>query len=105
MSKVVINVCYGGYSLSEEAILWLIEQGCEEARAEYAEMAGEWRSSYLFSPDRSNMWLVKVVEELAEKAGGMYTRLKVVDVPDDINWHIVEYDGWEHVAEDLRTWS
>jgi len=26
-------------------------------------------------------------------------------VPDDVKWHIHEYDGLEHVAEDHRTLS
>jgi hypothetical protein len=28
-----------------------------------------------------------------------------VDIPDDVNWYIEEYDGNEHVAERHRTWS
>jgi len=28
-----------------------------------------------------------------------------VEIPDDVKWHIHEYDGLEHVAEDHRTWS
>jgi len=31
--------------------------------------------------------------------------LKIVEVPDDANWYIAEYDGLEHVAERHRTWS
>jgi len=26
-------------------------------------------------------------------------------VPDDVKWHIAEFDGWEWVAEDHRTWE
>jgi hypothetical protein len=26
-------------------------------------------------------------------------------VPADAKWHVHEYDGLEHVAEDHRTWS
>ena len=36
---------------------------------------------------------------------GVYSDLKVVEIPDDINWYIEEYDGLEHVAERHRTWS
>ena len=32
-------------------------------------------------------------------------QLTIVDVPDEVKWHIHEYDGLEHVAEDHRTWS
>jgi hypothetical protein len=30
--------------------------------------------------------------------------LGIAIVPDDVKWHIEEYDGSEHVAEDHRTW-
>jgi hypothetical protein len=46
---------------------------------------------------------VEMVER--DDADGIYSELKVVDVPDDANWYIEEYDGMEHVAERHRTWS
>jgi hypothetical protein len=36
---------------------------------------------------------------------GQFSELKIVEVPDDVNWYIEEYDGMEHVAERHRTWS
>jgi hypothetical protein len=53
---------------------------------------------------RDDTTLVQVVEELGELANGRYTELKVVEVPDDVQWHIGEYDGWEWVAENHRKW-
>lgn len=49
--------------------------------------------------------LVAVVEELGAKANGRHAELKVVDIPDDVNWYIEEYDGQEWVAERHRTWE
>jgi hypothetical protein len=46
-----------------------------------------------------------MVEEGGTDVNGTYSDLKVVDVPDDVNWYIEEYDGMEHVAERHRTWS
>lgn len=55
--------------------------------------------------ERDDPVLVQVVEELGSKASGRHASLKIVDIPDDVKWHIHEYDGLEHVAEDHRTWS
>jgi hypothetical protein len=30
--------------------------------------------------------------------------LEVVEIPDDVEWIIVDYDGMEHIAEKHRTW-
>lgn len=49
--------------------------------------------------------LVSVVEKLGEKANGSSASLRVVEIPDDVDWIISEYDGLEHIAENHRTWS
>ncbi len=53
---------------------------------------------------RTDALLVEVVEVLGEKASGDFADLKVVEVPDDVQWHIAEYDGTEWVAENHRKW-
>lgn len=53
----------------------------------------------------ANPTLVSLVEEMGEAANGASASLKVVDVPDDAEWEIDEYDGNEHVAERHRSWS
>ena len=62
-------------------------------------------SQYDFHEDRSDPDLVAVVEELGDRADGWASELVVVEVPDNVKWHIEEYDGCEHIAEDHRTWS
>lgn len=54
---------------------------------------------------RDDPYLVAVVEELGDAASGRHANLKVVDVPDDVNWYIEDYDGLEWVAERHRTWG
>jgi hypothetical protein len=54
---------------------------------------------------RDDPALVQVVEEMAEKANGRCARLDVIEIPDDVEWQIEEYDGLEHIAEKHRTWS
>jgi antirestriction protein len=55
--------------------------------------------------ERDNKFLVEVVETLGEEANGTCAELEIVDIPDDTNWHIEEYDGMEHIAEHHRTWE
>jgi len=57
---------------------------------------------YYYDIPRDCPVLVEMVE-----GGGVdsnYSSLKVVEIPDDVEWYIEEYDGLEHVAERHRTW-
>jgi len=115
MRKIVINACYGGFSLSREAYLRLRELGHPEALAEpdvgefWADGSGprsKWtRNSYLSSISRDDPFLISVLETLGEEAcSGASASLKIVQIPFDVDWQIEEYDGFEHVAEKHRTW-
>lgn len=53
---------------------------------------------------RTHPLILRVVEELGEKASGEYAKLSVVEIPDGIEYEIGEYDGIEHIAEKHRTW-
>ena len=88
--KVVINDCHGGFGLSKEA---------REYLGGY-----EW-GAYENYQDRSDPDLVRCVEELGVRANDQYSCLKVVEIPDDVEWHIAEHAGKEWVAENHRTWS
>ena len=54
---------------------------------------------------RSDLVLVWVVEHLGDKANGWAAELNIVEIPEDVDWYVEEYDGVEHVAERHRTWS
>ena len=54
--------------------------------------------------DRTDKDLITVVELLKDKANGGFAELKIVDIPDNIEWEIDDYDGSEHIAEIHRTW-
>ena len=116
--KVVINDSFGGFGLSDAAFeIFLDRKGIaweKQHRGDY-----DWHEYYhaghlgedehfLYSremtEDRSDLDLVAVVEELGTKANGFCADLKVVEIPDGVKWHISEYDGLEHIAEDHRTW-
>lgn len=48
--------------------------------------------------------LIKVIEQLGNKADGSCARLSIVEIPDDVIWDIAEYDGQESVVEQHRSW-
>jgi hypothetical protein len=62
-------------------------------------------SFYRHFDDRADPLLVEVVEMLGKEANGSHASLKVVEIPDGIEWTIQEYDGLEWVAEKHRTWQ
>lgn len=115
MTTVLICDTYGGWGLSREALHRLRALGSEHALAETDE--GEcWPNSdkvreassltsYLSDIPRDDPLLLQVFEEMGQNAAGRFCHIAVVVVPDDVAWHIEEYDGNEHVAEDHRTWS
>ena len=55
--------------------------------------------------ERDDPALVQAVEELREMASGSFAQLKIVKIPDDVQWEIDEYDGVEHIDEIHRTWG
>jgi len=55
--------------------------------------------------ERNDPLLIQVIKELKQEANGYCAKLKIVEIPDDVEWEIEEYDGWEHIAEKHRTWS
>jgi hypothetical protein len=55
--------------------------------------------------DRDDPMLVKIVQEMDADANGDHAKLKIVEIPADVEWQIDEYDGSEWVAEKHRVWS
>jgi hypothetical protein len=55
--------------------------------------------------ERNDPILVQTVEELGDKANTRFSDLKVVEIPDGVQWEIDEYDGIETVHEVHRSWS
>ena len=90
--KIVINACYGGFGLSKEAL------------ALFNERSGT-TITYEHDIERNNPILVEIVEQLGESANTRFSELKVVEIPDDVEWGIEEYDGNEWIAEKHRTWN
>jgi hypothetical protein len=54
--------------------------------------------------DRTDPKLVQVVEELGSAASGEWAELKVIEIPDGIEWEILSNGGFETVHEKHRSW-
>ena len=112
--KVVINADYGGFGLSDEAIreyakrkgLTLVEEKNEKWNdiTFYKDSVAEDNYFNERELERNDSVLVEVVELLKDKANGRFACLKVIEIPEDVDWYVEEYDGIEWVAEKHRTW-
>ena len=111
MAKIVYNACFGGFGLSDTAIrryaelkgITLYPEG-ERLGVTYftvppEQRKGKWDKETLYDHDleRDDPALVQVVEELGEKASGMYAKLRIEEMPDGTPYRIDEYDGNETV--------
>lgn len=55
--------------------------------------------------DRDDKDLIKLFEEMgSKKASGSHASLKIVEIPEDVEWEISDYDGLEEVHEKHRVW-
>ena len=115
--KIVINSSYGAFLLSEEAhALYAKLKGYnliknrnydDDFYSFYKNEKSEENIIDDWTFDRSDPYLVQVVETLGEKAGhGKRCKLKVVEIPDDVKWYIDnrEQGGGEFIAEEHRIW-
>ena len=118
--RVIINRCYGGFGLSDKALeryallkgMNIVKQkeksfGDSAYWLDGIEDDDHYFSSYSLHCNecRTDDVLIRVVEELGQEANGFCADLRIVEVPDDVEWFIAEYDGIEWVAEEHRTWS
>lgn len=95
LKKVVINTCFGGYSLSEKVVFKFNEESGTKMSATEAS----------YKIPRDNDLLIRIIEEVGvEDAGGLCADLKIIEIPDDVEFVISEYDGIETLHEKHRTW-
>lgn len=114
--RLVINRCFGGFSLSDKGMkeyarikcinlypdndwlptYWLTPEGSWDAKSQFLSIRDF---------DRSDPILIEVVERLGEESWGSCAKLAVIEIPDGIEWEISEYDGMEEVEEKHRSWS
>jgi hypothetical protein len=115
--KVVINSCFGGFGLSTVAFETLLQrkgiafEKCISMHdiphyfhAGHLNDNDFYLSEYDFYESRNDADLIAVVEELGASANSQFSSLRIIEIPDDVEWEVHEYDGREHIAEKHRTW-
>lgn len=132
--KVVINKCFGGFSLSYKAVMRYAElkdmkiyaelddiskkvygaeasieneKGFVHYNTKHPSEREDINDGYWSDRDvpRDDPMLIQIVEEMGgEKSGGRCADLEIVEIPDDVKWKVEEYDGNEWIAEEHRTW-
>ena len=108
MRKIVLNCQYGGFNLTDRAIeLYASLSGLRLTKIStrhyiHYEENGKYFNYRNIARDDPN--LVKVVEMLGREAGGRLSTLKIIEIPENVEWEIGDYDGGEWVAEKHRKW-
>lgn len=128
--KVVINKCFGGFGLSDAAQVEIHRRGCAHSTTmepsayfgarheeEMAKIAAGVRlfetpivdGKVLDDDHRHNgrncPVMVAVVEEMGEAANGTYSELKIVEIPDGVEFVISDYDGQEAIHQKHEVWE
>ena len=99
--KIVINRCFGGFSLS---------------KAVFDELGFKWTGyGYLSNDDfgiegnseeyRKHPKLIAAIEKIGEEeSSGDLADIHIVNIPEGVKWEIDEYDGRETIHEAHRRW-
>lgn len=110
MQYIVINKCYGGFSISREAAQFMAARGNKRAEQELLKSGKRWygfgyAEGFDGTYERNDPDLIAAIRELGERANGDCSELKIVEIPDGVHWKIEEYDGKEWVSESHSAWS
>lgn len=145
--KIIINNCFGGFGISNNALVELMRRKGKEiyfyegvfvgpdkriytkvkasnkslfVNAVYKDFGNEFIpvSDEQFDDFCKNVisasdekWrtdddLINLLEEKGSKyVSGPCSCLKIVEIPDDVEWEVEEYDGSEWISEKHRTWN
>jgi hypothetical protein len=91
---VVINDCYGGFSISKEGMKALMERGIQ--------------NKCDFELDRTDRTLIELIQEGKVQMNGKHTNLQIEWIEEKYLegfWDIKEYDGTEEIVVDDRAYN
>ena len=96
MIKVVYNACYGGFGLSEKAVVMINKIKSKDNKSY------DWDCP----TNRADLDLISVITKLGfEESSAKLAKLKIREIPGCL-YRIDEYDGYESVEcpEDEQGW-
>lgn len=96
--KIVLNRCHGGFNLSDEALaLYANAKGysLHKSSTHVALVDPTGDTVYQDEIPRNDPDLVKIVEELGDKASSWVSKLEVQEIDISSLFWISEYDGLE----------
>jgi hypothetical protein len=115
MTKIAYNTCYGGFGLSDAAIMRYAElKGiklaigsnsnsiCSQFYINGIEDDDHYFPSYEIERNRTDPILIQVIEELGAAANGLCSKIQIVDLPSGTRYRIDEYDGLESIQTDYQ---
>lgn len=112
MTKIVINNCYGGFGLSDEAIrLYLDLKGFAYKVKRISNLYNHYvveglDNFYADDLERDDLVLIEVVEKLGEKANGLCAKLAITELPKGTLYRINGFDGLESIEiRDNTEWK
>lgn len=109
MTKIVINACYGGFGLSNEATrMYLDMKGYKYTESDYKGLYTNFdvdglQHFYVDEIERDDPVLVEVVEKLGDRANGRFSKLAIEELPRGTMYRIQEYDGNESIQTKENT--
>lgn len=121
MSKLIaINTNIGGFGISLQALQYMGNLGSEHAKAclenlysedkltiedliQHNDFVGYSRDYGEFN--REDPLLIQTIQDLGIKSFSAYSKLKIVEIPDDVEYYIEDNDGYECIHEEHRIWN
>lgn len=90
MREIVINICWGGFGISQQAVEWLRSENVSEEELE--EINRGWPTAKA----RMHPKLIECVRTLGKEADGMNSKLHIVTFEGN-KIRIEDYDGMEAI--------
>ena len=94
-AKELYDYKNGFYTLKN--IDWGLEKVLDVSRTSVEDHSEFYESTFTPKIDRTDKDLIEIIETLGESASRETSRLKIVEIPDDVYYFIDDYDGIESI--------